>query len=159
MCFAHWPQRGDAGEARTRVPSVSSQALCHWATALPQSCYKEPAAPRSRVKHSATEPLRSHSHVITGTNLCINKAIQVLLMHGFLTFRTVYALWACHKIDVISSKVHKSEHNLATWGWHNSLLLKPTHHSYFCMPLLYCRNSTFWSIFSKVFKQQNDYLW
>ena len=28
-------QRSDAGEARTRGPSVSSQALYHWATALP----------------------------------------------------------------------------------------------------------------------------
>ena len=29
-------QRSDAGESRTRGPSVSSQALYHWATALPQ---------------------------------------------------------------------------------------------------------------------------
>ena len=35
MCLAQWPQRSDAGEARTRGPSVSSQALYHWATALP----------------------------------------------------------------------------------------------------------------------------
>ena len=28
-------QRSDAGEAQTRSPSVSSQALYHWATALP----------------------------------------------------------------------------------------------------------------------------
>ena len=35
MCFAQGPQRSDAGEARTRGPSVSSQALYHWATALP----------------------------------------------------------------------------------------------------------------------------
>ena len=36
MCLAHGPQRSDAGEARTRGPSVSSQALYHWATALPR---------------------------------------------------------------------------------------------------------------------------
>ena len=36
MCLAQGPQRSDAGEARTRGPSVSSQALYHWATALPQ---------------------------------------------------------------------------------------------------------------------------
>ena len=36
MCFAQGPQRSDAGEARTRGPSVSSQALYHLATALPQ---------------------------------------------------------------------------------------------------------------------------
>ena len=35
MCLAQGPQRSDAGEARIRGPSVSSQALYHWATALP----------------------------------------------------------------------------------------------------------------------------
>ena len=35
MCLAQGPQPSDAGEARTRGPSVSSQALYHWATALP----------------------------------------------------------------------------------------------------------------------------
>ena len=35
MCLVQGPQRSDAGEARTRGPSVSSQALYHWATALP----------------------------------------------------------------------------------------------------------------------------
>ena len=35
MSLAQGPQRSDAGEAWTRGPSVSSQALYHWATALP----------------------------------------------------------------------------------------------------------------------------
>ena len=35
MCLAQGPQRSDAGESWTRGPSVSSQALYHWATALP----------------------------------------------------------------------------------------------------------------------------
>ena len=35
MRLAQGPQRSDAGEARTRGPSVSRQALYHWATALP----------------------------------------------------------------------------------------------------------------------------
>ena len=35
MCLAQGPQHSDASEARTRGPSVSSQALYHWATALP----------------------------------------------------------------------------------------------------------------------------
>ena len=35
MCLAQGQQRSDAGEARTRGPSVLSQALYHWATALP----------------------------------------------------------------------------------------------------------------------------
>ena len=36
MCLAQGPQRSDTGEARTRGPSMSSQALYHWATALPR---------------------------------------------------------------------------------------------------------------------------
>ena len=35
MYLAQGPQRSDAGEARTRGPSALSQALYHWATALP----------------------------------------------------------------------------------------------------------------------------
>ena len=88
MCLAQGPQHSDAGEARTRSPSVSSQAPYHWATVLPNLSVKqgqvvlgwtstklkkciwlkdhntmtplrlEPAAPRSPVKHSTTEPLR-----------------------------------------------------------------------------------------------------
>ena len=34
MCIAQGPQRTDASEARPRGPSVSSQALYHWATTL-----------------------------------------------------------------------------------------------------------------------------
>ena len=40
MCLAQGPQHSDAGEARTRGPSVSSQALYHWATALPKLIFK-----------------------------------------------------------------------------------------------------------------------
>ena len=35
MCLAQGPQRSDTDEARTPIPSVLSQALYHWATALP----------------------------------------------------------------------------------------------------------------------------
>ena len=35
MCLDQGPQRNDAGEARTRGPSVSSQAIYHCATELP----------------------------------------------------------------------------------------------------------------------------
>ena len=37
MCLAQEPQRSDVCEAQTRGPLVSSQALYHWATALPNS--------------------------------------------------------------------------------------------------------------------------
>ena len=36
MCLAQGPQRSEAGEAWTRGLSVSSQALYHWASALPK---------------------------------------------------------------------------------------------------------------------------
>ena len=36
MCLAQGPQSSDAGEAQTCDPSVSSQALYHWATVLPK---------------------------------------------------------------------------------------------------------------------------
>ena len=42
MCLAQGPQRSDAGEARARGPSVSSQALYHWATALPHDFHLDP---------------------------------------------------------------------------------------------------------------------
>ena len=35
MGLAQGPQHSDACEARTRDPSLSSQALYHWATVLP----------------------------------------------------------------------------------------------------------------------------
>ena len=35
MCLAQGLQHSEASEARTRNPSVSSQALYHWATVLP----------------------------------------------------------------------------------------------------------------------------
>ena len=38
MCLAQGPQRSETCEARTRGPSVSSQALYHWATVLPVMC-------------------------------------------------------------------------------------------------------------------------
>ena len=41
MRLAQGPQRSDAGEARTHGPSVLSQALYHWATALPKKNKKK----------------------------------------------------------------------------------------------------------------------
>ena len=40
MCCAQGPQHSDAGEAQTRDPSVSSQALYLWATALPNHLFR-----------------------------------------------------------------------------------------------------------------------
>ena len=41
MFLAQRTQRSDACEARTRGPSVSSQALFHWATALPKNTERQ----------------------------------------------------------------------------------------------------------------------
>ena len=41
MSLAQGPHRSDAGEARTRGFSVSSQALYHWATARSLLWFKE----------------------------------------------------------------------------------------------------------------------
>ena len=59
MCLAQRPQHSDAGEAGTRGPSVSSQALYHWATVLP-SVSKQKASnfyqeiPQSQTADQAT---------------------------------------------------------------------------------------------------------
>ena len=39
MCLRSRTQHSDTGEARTHGLSVSSQALYHWATALPEYAY------------------------------------------------------------------------------------------------------------------------
>ena len=41
MCLAQGPHRSDAGEVRTRGPSVWSQALYNCATALPRFTVKQ----------------------------------------------------------------------------------------------------------------------
>ena len=40
MCLAQGPKRSEVGEAQTRGLWVSSQALYHWATALPKKKVK-----------------------------------------------------------------------------------------------------------------------
>ena len=47
MCLAQGPQRSDAGEARTRGPSVSSQALYHW---TPYTSRENPAQFENQIK-------------------------------------------------------------------------------------------------------------
>ena len=58
MCLAQGPQRSEAGEARTRGPSVSSQALYHWATALPNMYH---------VNYALTSTCNSPSLSLKGT--------------------------------------------------------------------------------------------
>ena len=45
-----------------------------------------------------------NSHILTGTNLCSNKAINMLVMHSFLTSHILYThSEAVIKIDIINS--------------------------------------------------------
>ena len=44
MCLAQGPQHSDAGEVQTCGLSVSSQALYHWATALPENIMENGAS-------------------------------------------------------------------------------------------------------------------
>ena len=54
MYLAQGPQRSDADKARTCGPSVSSQALYHWATALPTD---ELSIETNRVDPEQTAPI------------------------------------------------------------------------------------------------------
>ena len=53
MCLARRPQRSDAGEAWTRAPSVSSQALYHWATALPHISWRVETPYLTELSHTS----------------------------------------------------------------------------------------------------------
>ena len=55
MCLAQGPQHSDAGEAWTRGPSVSGQALYHWATALLKVTRNVAQYPLHHVTYPATE--------------------------------------------------------------------------------------------------------
>ena len=115
MCLARGPQRSNAGEARTHGPSFSSQALYHWATALPQLCrdrssWVEPVLskdkcvllkditqwrrwdsnPRPRVKHSTTEPLCSLIRLENIVRSFLSDCLWQVLLHLF--FRFIYPL-------------------------------------------------------------------
>ena len=64
MCLAQGPQRSDAGEARIRGLSVSSQALYHWATVLPVLILTTGIAPRRMLQNSTSWSLSElHGHV------------------------------------------------------------------------------------------------
>ena len=61
MCLAQGPQPSDAGEARTRYPSVSSQALNHWATALPYPSILTYVLGAQKIRLNETVLLSTHN--------------------------------------------------------------------------------------------------
>ena len=65
MCLAQGPQHSDAGEAWTRGLSVSSQALYHWATAIPEKVLKTSYI---RYKWETSQPPPTDGHVFQGIN-------------------------------------------------------------------------------------------
>ena len=73
MCLAQGLQGSDACEARTRAPSVSSQALYHWATVLP--FYEV-----NRVGHAGGTPVGISQSVLL--NVLLNKKHEYIWYRG-----------------------------------------------------------------------------
>ena len=91
-----------------------------------------------------------NSHILTSTNPCINKAISQV-------FNLTYAhSGAVTKIEVINSDMHRSEHNLVMSGWHTCNSGSGIFFHVFASYYRHYKNSTFRSVLSKFFKQQND---
>ena len=98
MCLVQGPQRSDTGEARTRGPSVSSQALYHWATALPihpghhmgkWQKYKKTSHTRAAKRISAlsqwpqgcNEQTRKHDKQATGSKNIFTGGLKLVLRY------------------------------------------------------------------------------
>ena len=114
MCLAQGQQRSDAGEARTRGPSVSSQALYHWATALPMiwylmiMAYCELLLPNSLNLHEILGWLIDVNLVIVylPTNFFIKRIVKIT---AFLCSTTKYSniLGSSKNIDFCELVYHK----------------------------------------------------
>ena len=132
MCLAQGPQRRDAGEARTRSHSVSSQALYHWATALPpvnfevatctSNCLGEYAFTRNYILwpwpwgHTNCYPVQSLS-----CDRCTCKVWSSYLQHAF-TRKYIIWPWPSRSHKMLPSTLH------IMWPMHlwSLLLLLPT---------------------------------
>ena len=106
MCLAQGPQRGDAGEARTRGPSVSSQALYHWATALPLNGFNHTVCMKSETN---ADTLRSL--------YCEYRSIKdrYEIVFFFLTHQLKPVFWGAQKKRLIET-VLLSTRNIC-FGW------------------------------------------
>ena len=85
MCLAQGPHRSDVGEARTRDPSVSSQALYHWATALPKSLQIRWPTPTPSIYHMLLLGASKKTYWCLGYNATVLDAdsrVWMFTMHG-----------------------------------------------------------------------------
>ena len=109
MCLGQGPQHSDAGEARTRGPSVSSQALYHWATALPVDWDV-----KHQIKQNNKEK-RSFLHVKKKSKSWISHKIVSFMFVLFLDGKTPCLLYI-----VKIKRVHKNRRNHKLfWSYHD----------------------------------------
>ena len=95
MCLAQRPQCSDASEARTRGPSVSSQAFYHWATALPHL-------------------IETVCFLLSTTYVLVKK--YFFLSTGLKSDQSILPILRCHPWNghVSWTPTHKSEHGAHT---------------------------------------------
>ena len=77
MCLAQWPQCSDTGEARTRGPSVSSQALYHWATTLPRRYFDTNALASLFICTGSPEPSLLVGAISTKLSLVLIQSMDI----------------------------------------------------------------------------------
>ena len=129
MCLAQGPQRCDACEARTCDPSVSSQALYHWATALPCLWWKFVC-----LLHLSWNA----AYIL----LCL----FVLMLYIPVTNFSVMMRWFPEFLDWTSTK----QRVMCLTQWHNegSLPNALKHNSH--------RKQTLWALISLLLMEQSD---
>ena len=88
MCLAQGPQPNDAGEAWTRDPSVSSQALYHWATALPKKFSSVYENPRNWIVNTMDSDNRKHFIRNYTVSENVNLVCMAQTIRFFLSFQT-----------------------------------------------------------------------
>ena len=146
MCLAQVPQRSDAGEALTRGPSVSSQALYHWATALPHAILNDrfchvTAGPvyyaaqlmtryfglpdvfwhiilqLNENKYVHADSLRIENHPLTYTDIPVMKLAHSIFSNIFSSPEPKAPWWAISSIPMTPVSVHPASVNIFKHLW------------------------------------------
>ena len=104
-------QHSDAGEARTRGPSVSSQALYHWATALPPilllQCEGQ-ALPNARQGVYSIQSIKTCSRSRSYNIFWCSTQLSM----EFMLFINVKKCWHLNSIFKIGEFFHVNEKNI-----------------------------------------------